>query len=196
MANEDAPFGATTGTCDGTTTIPCNTRNGGHPYPVRGAYGGYLSVGDYVSLDAKNYLVRGPTTINSNSVLLGRVSGIYKATMLGTDDPDYITLTGAGTTVEAYANVEDAADQTFESQEDSVGGNLAETDCGLNIDVAAGSAAASISVMELDSSSAATTITLPLTLCALSNYHGNAVGTNARWYVKMNHPQSRVPTGL
>ena len=73
--------------------------------------------------------------------------------------------------------------------EDSVGGNLAAVDCGLNVDVVVntGNDPLGLSGMQIDSSTKATTITLPLKLVKLHMNGTNAIGTNAQWVVRINN---------
>jgi hypothetical protein len=86
----------------------------------------------------------------------------------------------------------------FSIQEDSVGGALAVTDIGNNIDVIVGSGNTNTgrSGMELDSSTADTTNTLVFRILQLDPVVGNAVGTNANWLVTGNLTNLNNTTGV
>lgn len=83
-------------------------------------------------------------------------------------------------------------------QEDSVGGNLAATNVGQNINVIVGSGSTTTgaSGMELDSSTAATTSTLAFRILGVDKTQGNAIGTNCRWLVTANLTQLEAATGV
>lgn len=83
-------------------------------------------------------------------------------------------------------------------QEDSVGGNLATTQIGLNISVIVGSGSTTtgISGIELDSSTAATTNTLVYRIMGVDKTQGNAIGTNCRWLVTPNLTQLSAIAGV
>ena len=76
----------------------------------------------------------------------------------------------------------------FEIQEDAVGGALAATNVGQNVDlvVGTGSTQSGLSGMELDSSTAATTNTLRFRILGFSQIVGNEIGANAKVLVKIN----------
>jgi len=85
----------------------------------------------------------------------------------------------------------------YEIQEDSDGAALAATDVGNNasIVVGTGSTTTGASAVELDSSTAATTAALELKIIRLANRPDNAIGTNAKWIVKINNHQLGSHTG-
>lgn len=97
-----------------------------------------------------------------------------------------------------YGKVAWGSDVLYSAQEDSVGGALAVTAIGQNINVivGAGNTITGLSGMELDSNTAATTNTLPLRIHKLDNSVGNELGDNARWVVSLNLSQDTSTTGV
>jgi hypothetical protein len=96
-----------------------------------------------------------------------------------------------------YVLVMDDPEAIFEAQEDSVGGALAAVDVGLNIDFVAGSGntTSGYSGYMLDSSTKATTATCQFKLLRLVNRADNALGSYAKWLVKINNHQYQGSTG-
>lgn len=96
------------------------------------------------------------------------------------------------------ALVADAPDLVMEAQEDAVGGALAITNIGQNVDfiVAAPSSTTGASGMQVDSSTAATTSTLPLRLVGFADRSDNEIGSaNAKVLVAFNvHQYGSVGT--
>lgn len=92
---------------------------------------------------------------------------------------------------EAYIFVATDPDIVYEVQEDSVGGALAATNVGQNASfiVGTGSTTTGLSGVELDSSTAATTSTLDLQIVRLVRRADNEIGTNGKWYVRLNNHQ-------
>lgn len=100
--------------------------------------------------------------------------------------------------VKMYCLVCDDPNALYESQEDSVGGNIALTDSQLNVNfiVAAGSTSFGISGMQIDSSTVATGATLPLKLISGARYPGASLPeANGKWIVKINNHQMGSHTG-
>jgi hypothetical protein len=97
-----------------------------------------------------------------------------------------------------YLWVADDPDLVFEIQEDSVGGDLAKTSLGLNIEFIAGSGSTTtgLSGFEIDSSTAATTNTLTCQVIRLARRPDNAIGANAVYEVRINLHQYRHTTGV
>ena len=89
-------------------------------------------------------------------------------------------------------------DVIYSCQEDSVGGSIATTSSGQNINVIVGSGntVTGLSGMQLDSSTAATSNTLQLRLRGIDTTIGNATGTNCRWLVSLNLAQDTITTGV
>lgn len=94
--------------------------------------------------------------------------------------------------------VADAPDLVLESQEDAVGGALAITSIGTNVNfiVGSGSTVTGASGMQVDSSTAATTSTLPLRLIQFVDRVDNEIGSaNAKVLVAFNvHQYGSVGT--
>lgn len=97
-----------------------------------------------------------------------------------------------------YGKVVIADDAICSIQEDSVGGDLAITNIGQNIDVIVGSGDTNTgrSGMELDSSTAATTNTLVFRLLGTDPTEDNEIGTNCRWLVTANLTNLNNTTGV
>lgn len=90
------------------------------------------------------------------------------------------------------------SDVLYSAQEDSVGGAIAVTAVGGNINFlpGTGNTITGISGAMLDSSTVATTNTLPLRLHKLEPSVGNAVGDYAQWIVSLNTSQDTNTTGV
>lgn len=97
-----------------------------------------------------------------------------------------------------YVYVIDSPFVLYEIQEDSGGGAVAAASIGLNCEIIAGSGNTStgLSAMELDSSEVATTATLPLQILRLIDREDNAIGTHAKWLVRLNTASLAHATGL
>jgi hypothetical protein len=107
------------------------------------------------------------------------------------------TVIPATKTKDYYVLVADDPDIEFEIQEDSVGGDLAVSSLGININLVSGTNNGYSSGWMADSSSVATTATLQLQLLRLSQRPDNAVGTYAKWVVRIvNHSLNAGTTGV
>jgi hypothetical protein len=97
-----------------------------------------------------------------------------------------------------YGFVAVGDDVIYSVQEDSVGGALAATDVGENIDIIVGSGdtVTGNSGVELDSETAAETNSLVFRIVGLDKKQGNAIGTNARWLVTTNLSNQNNTTGV
>ena len=96
-----------------------------------------------------------------------------------------------------FVLVADDPDLEFEIQEDSVGGDIAVASLGANFNLVSGTNNGYASGWMLDSSSVATTATLQLQLLRLSQRPDNAVGTYAKWIVRIvNHSFNAGTTGV
>lgn len=103
------------------------------------------------------------------------------------DTPQFRTAS-----TDRYVLVADSPDLVMVAQEDAVGGALAVTAVGANINfvVAAGSTTTGTSGMEVDSSTTATTATLPLRVVGFVNSPDNEIGVaNAKVHVAWNAHQ-------
>lgn len=87
-----------------------------------------------------------------------------------------------------YVLVADDPHLLFEIQEDAIGGALASTNVGQNIDLVAGSGSTTtgLSGFQADSSTAATTNTLQLRIEGFVRRTDNAIGANAKILVRIN----------
>lgn len=97
------------------------------------------------------------------------------------------------------ALVVDSPNVIFEIQEDSVGGALAATAVGANVDVvvAAGNTTTGLSGMEIDSSGVETSTTsAQLRILGMVKKPDNALGTNAKWLVVINEHELKSTTGV
>jgi len=101
------------------------------------------------------------------------------------------TIIPATKTKGYYVLVEDNPQVIFEAQEDSVGGALAVTAIGKNINLVSGANSGYLSGWQLQSSSQATGSTLQCKLLMMVQRRDNAVGTNAKWLVMINNHELR-----
>ena len=97
-----------------------------------------------------------------------------------------------------YILVADEENVLFEIQEDSVGGALTPAACSNNANLigAAGNTQYGYSGWQLQSSSVATTATLQLRIMRAVQRVDNTIGTNTKWYVRINLHSIRNPTGV
>lgn len=154
-----------------------------------------MGIGDLVSL-AGSASPDGYATVAKTAVgaaTIGVIVGFYV---------DVTNLNNPGAyrpaSTARYAMVVDAPDTIFEAQEDAVGGALAVTDVGLNVDFITGSpnTTTGLSVTQLDTSTKAATATLPLKIIGFVNRPDNEIGTaNAKVWVQINNHQLNSGTG-
>ena len=114
-----------------------------------------------------------------------RITGV----VVGFRPSDAINAVGyRAASTNAYVLVMDDPDQLYEIQDDSVGGNLAAADIGLNADLVAGTgnAATKRSGFMLDTSTKATTATLQCRIMGLQDRADVEVGANAKVLVRLN----------
>lgn len=93
-----------------------------------------------------------------------------------------------------YVDVVDDPNVLFEVQEDSVGGSLAAEDVGENVDLIAGTNSGYVSGWMLDSSTPGTGSTIQCRLMQLAQRSDNAIGTYAKWIVKINNHELAAAT--
>lgn len=178
MANDNVAFGLK----------PVRMANG-DPYNgcvdmfyVPASDGTALYVGDPVILagSADTAGVASVTRCAAGDAITGAVVGFA--------DPTSMTAGYRAASTAAYPLVCHGADVLFEIQEDADGGALAAADVGLNasIIVAAGSAYAKRSGVQLDTSTKATTATLALKIVGFAQRPDNAIGANANVLVRLN----------
>lgn len=137
------------------------------------ATGKYPTVAQYVAADAH---------------ALGVVIGFSTTAPQIAADPSNLNQPYRTASTAMYVYVVDSPFVIFEVQEDSVGGDVAVASIGLNAEmiVGSGNTSTGLSGMELDTSTVATTATLPLRILRLVDREDNAVGTHAKWLVKLN----------
>jgi len=191
MANANTPYGLR----------PVRHRNGAPyngaatRYHVPASDGTALFIGDPViiagSADADGVATVTRATAAGGNYLLGAVVAVEPETR------DSLTYRAASTA--RYVWVADDPDLVFEIQEDGVGGALAATNIGQNIDLVAGSGSTTtgLSGFMADSSTAATTNTLQLRLIGFSQRVDNEVGNAyAKMLVSINLHALRNATGI
>lgn len=112
-------------------------------------------------------------------------------------DPTNLGLQYRTASTNRYVYVADAPDLIFEIQEDSVGGALAATDIGNNVDivVGSGSTTSGLSGMEADTSTKNTT-SQQLRIVGLVQRPDNEIGTNAKILVMINEHERKTTTGV
>jgi hypothetical protein len=164
-------------------------------YAIPASDGTAVFVGDMVKLSGDSDALGVPTVIQAaaGDAVLGAVVGFV---------PLYTNLALAGSyrlaSTLRYAYVADAPDLIFEAQEDAVGGAMATTDVGLNVELIVGSGSTSTgqSGMQVDTSTKATTATLALKIRGFVQRPDNEVGSaNAKMLVSVNKHQLNSGTG-
>lgn len=171
---------------------PVRRAHGGAPnfaareYYVPASDGTALFVGDPVILaGSADASLAYPSVTRATAAGGNRITGV----VVGFRPTDGITALGyRAASTEAWALVVDDPDQLYEIQDDSVGGNLAAADIGLNADLVSGSGSAvsKKSGFMLDTSTKATTNTLQMRIVGLVNRADNEVGANAKVLVRLN----------
>ena len=113
-------------------------------------------------------------------------------------DPSDLTQFYRPASTAMYVYVIDSPFVVYEIQEDSGGGSVAAASVGLNCEVIVGSGntTTGLSAMELDTSEVATTATLPMQILRLVDREDNAIGTHAKWLVRLNTASLNHATGL
>lgn len=192
MANTSAPTGLT----------PRRYRNGS---PWMGAVRTYyvpatdataLYIGDPVIIAGSADANGVPTVTRATAASAGRITGVVVGLRPGGNNtlipPKY-----RAASVAEYVLVADDPHLLFEAQEDSVGGALAATSVGLNVDLIAGTgdAYSGYSGWMLDSSTAAVTATLQMRIVELQPRPDNEIGNYAKWLVAINLPTETGAAG-
>lgn len=185
MANVNAPFGFR----------PVRHFNGA-PYNGAAEYcywvgdtSNTLHVGDPVKLSGTGDDEGVPAVARAaaNGPVFGVVAGIGGDANedLTRDTPRFLS------TANGYVLVARGDDVLFEAQEDSDSATLAKTDIGRTVNAVFGTPSTSHpirSAAEIDSSSAATTsASMNFQLVECVRAPDNAIGTNARWLVRVNN---------
>lgn len=188
MANSDAPRGATV------------VSNGnGSPYngqaremEVDASNATAVFPGDFITLEDDGNCA--PAA--AGGIIYGLCVGVkINPAVAETIHPGYLPASTAG---QIYVAV--GEDLVFSMQEDSVGGSLALTAVGSNVDIiaGAGSTTTGLSGHEIDSSTSTDGApgSAQLRIIGLDTRVDNAVGTNAKWLVKVVESHFASATGL
>lgn len=154
-------------------------------YSVAAGNGTAIFVGDLVTLVGTSQTINGvvyPDVVQSatGDVFQGVVVSVEPVTM------DSLIYRAAST--QRIVNVADDPNLVFEAQENSGGTAFTANDIGLNCNVIVGSGSTTtgMSAMELDTGTEAVTNTLDLKITGFLNAPDNAVGANAKWFVRIN----------
>jgi len=184
MANADTPFGLR----------PVRYLSGA---PYNGAVNVYSTpTGDNTAIflgDPVTYIGTSQT-INGNvyaDVKQAATSNIIVGVCVGVVPVDQSSLIYRAASTQRLLLVADDPNLLFEIQEVSGGTSLTANDIGLNADfvVGSGTTANGMSGVELNNATEAATATLDLLITGFVNRVDNAVGENAKWYVRINRHQ-------
>ena len=189
MANSNAPMGLQ----------PVRYRNGApwngqaRTYYVPATDSTALFIGDPVIIAGDGDTNGTPTVTRATAGSAGRITGV----VVGFQPTAPFPAKYRAASTAMYVLVADDPTLLFEAQEDGVGGSLAATNIGQNIDLVSGSGntATGVSGFLLDSSTAATTATLQCRIIALQQRVDNAIGTTAKWLVAINLPTETGAAG-
>jgi hypothetical protein len=184
MANADTPFGLR----------PVRYLSGA---PYNGAVNMYstatgdgtaIYLGDPVTLSGTSQTINGRIYVDvkqaaTGDIIVGTVVGVAPVTA------DSLIYRAAST--QRLLLIADDPNLLFEIQEVSGGTSLTANDLGLNANfvVSAGVAANGMSGVELNNATEAATNTLDLLITGFVNRDDNAIGENAKWYVRINRHQ-------
>lgn len=152
-----------------------------------------LYIGDPVIIAGSADADGVPTATRATAGSAGRITGV----VVGFRPSPTVNANGyrAASTAE-YILVADGPNLIYVAAEDSVGGALAATSVGLNVDMVAGSGnRASGSGFMIDSSTAATTATLQWRIKGLAKVVNNEIGNYAQWLVSINLPTETGAAG-
>ena len=132
----------------------------------------------------------------ADTKLAGAVVGVHTIDLVETQ---YLTYRpAAAQSGDMMAFIPADRDVIYEAQEDSVGGAIASTAAGQNIDFVVGAVdtATGMATTVLDSSTAATTAALPLRLISYGGAIDNEAGAYATWLVTINQDAYINTTGV
>lgn len=189
MANSNAPTGLT----------PVRYRNGSpwngvaRRYYVPATDATALFIGDPVIIAGDGDTDGVPAITRATAGSAGRITGV----VVGFEPAAPFPLKYRPASTAAYVYVADDPALLFEIQEDAVGGALAATNIGQNVDLVAGAGNTNtgLSGFQADSSTAATTATLQLRIIGFQQRVNNAIGANAKILVAINLPTETGAAG-
>jgi len=168
-------------------------------YPIASGYATALFKGDPVTLLADGTIGIGV----AGSAIIGVFQGVKYTNAAGipVNSPNWVASTATFGAVAAQALVTDDPMAVFTIQETDGSGAagtalaLADVNLNANFRVGTGVAALGLSTTSLNNATEATTATLNLKILGLDNYPGNAVGSFANWYVRINNHITSGGTG-
>lgn len=187
MANSDRPSGFTPiMLIDGS---PFNSAV--RVYPVDAANATAIFVGDAVTLEDDGHVA--PAA--AGGVVLGVCTGVVvNRTIAATEHPGYLPATTAG-----YVYVAVGPNVLYEVQEDGVGGALAETNIGNNIDLIAGAGSTTTgrSAHELDSNTATAAGSAQFRIVDYVHRADNDItAVNSKWIVRVHESHLNAANGV
>lgn len=186
MANADRPRGfSPVGTLSGSPW-----QGAVRKYSVDASNATAVFIGDAVALEADGNV----TPAGATSVVLGVVVGVtVDRDVLATEHPGYLPASTAGSVLVCIA-----PDAIYEVQEDSVGGALALTDVGANIDLIAGTGSTTTgrSAHELDSNTATSAASAQFRIIGIVDREDNEVGDQAKWLVRVHESHLAATNGV
>jgi hypothetical protein len=181
MANADTPFGLKP--VRYLSGAPYN--GAANTYSVAAGDGTALYIGDPVKVAGTGQTINGAVyqdviAAATGDVITGVVVGVVPVTR------DSLTYRAAST--QRLLLVSDDPNLVYEAQEGSSGTAFTANDIGLNCDfvVAAGSATTGLSGTLLNNATEATSNTLDLRIWGFVNRPDNAIGSSAKWLVRIN----------
>lgn len=168
-------------------------------YPIASGYATALFKGDPVTLLADGTIGIGV----AGSAIIGVFQGVKYTNSSGipVNAPNWVASTATLGAVNAQALVTDDPMAVFTIQETDASGNagtalaLADVNLNANFRVGSGVTALGLSTTSLNNASEATTATLNLKILGLDTYPGNAVGSFANWFVRINNHITSGGTG-
>ena len=158
--------------------------NGGtNPVHALSSYATALYIGDPVKLSGTADATGIP------GVTLSATGEVIHGVIVGFQDAASMLLGYGAASTTRYPLIARGQDILFEVQDDGVGGAIAATDIGLNVDLiaAAGSTYSRRSGYMVDTSTKATTATLQVRIEGLVQRPDNEIGTNAKLLVTINN---------
>lgn len=153
-----------------------------------------LYIGDPVIIAGSGDTAGVPSITRATAGTAGRITGV----VVGFRPDSNIVANGyRAASTNGYVLVCDDPNQVYEVQDDSVGGDLAVTDIGLNADMIAGTGSnyTKRSGFMLDTSTKATTATLQWRIIGIQQRNDVEVATNSKVLVRINLPTETGAAG-